>query len=64
VLTAWLGDGQTGRKKVLRGDYQLAIATKEPWRLSVSIGMEKALVATDKEAFVKLRDVANTSLAT
>jgi hypothetical protein len=60
LLTMWLGDGQTDRKKVLRGDYQLVIATKEPWRLGNSIGTRKALVATGKEAFVKLREAAGT----
>jgi len=60
LLTAWLGDGQTDRKKVLRGDYQLVIAAKEPWRLGISIGTGKALVATGKEAFVKLKEAAGT----
>jgi hypothetical protein len=60
IITAWLGDGQTDRKKALRGDYQLVIATKEPWRLGNSIGTRKALVAKGKEAFVKLREAAGT----
>jgi hypothetical protein len=53
VLTAWLGDGQTERRKVLRSKYQLVIIAKEPWRLGISIGTEKALVATGKR---RLRD--------
>jgi len=60
VLTMWLGDGKAERKKVLRGEYQLVIAAKEPWKLSISIGARKALVATGKEAFVKLREAAGT----
>jgi hypothetical protein len=60
IITAWLGDGQTDRKKVLRGDYQLVIVAKEPWRLGISIGTGKALVATGKEAFVKLKEAAGT----
>ncbi len=60
LFTAWLGDGQTDRKKVLRGDYQLVIAAKEPWRLGHSVGTRKALVATGKEAFVKLKEAAGT----
>jgi hypothetical protein len=60
VLTMWLGDGKAERKKVLRGDYQLVIAAKEPWRLGISIGTGKALVATGKEAFVKLKEAAGT----
>jgi hypothetical protein len=58
VLTAWLGDGQAERWKVLRGGYQLAIVAKEPWRLSNSVSRHKAIVATGKEAFVKLRESA------
>jgi len=58
IITAWLGDGQTDRKKVLRGDYQLVIVAKEPWRLGHSVGTRKAPVATGKEAFVKLREAA------
>jgi hypothetical protein len=58
IITAWLGDGQTDRKKVLRGDYQLVIVAKEPWRLGHSVGTRKALIATGKEAFVKLKEAA------
>jgi hypothetical protein len=46
------------RKKVLRGEYQLVIAAKEPWRLGNSIGARKVLVASGREAFVKLRGAA------
>jgi len=59
VLTMWLGDGQTERRKILQSNYKLVIAAKEPWRLGNSIGTEKALVATGKEAFLKLRDSAD-----
>jgi hypothetical protein len=58
LLTAWLGDGKAERKKVLRSEYQLVIATKEPWRLGSSKSMRKALVASGREAFVKLREAA------
>jgi hypothetical protein len=58
IIIAWLGDGQIDRKKVLRGEYQLVIVAKEPWRLGISIGTGKALVATGKEAFIKLRESA------
>jgi hypothetical protein len=34
------------------------IAAKEPWRLGNSVGTRKALVATGREAFVKLREAA------
>jgi len=60
IIAAWLCDGQTDRKKVMRGDYQLVIATKEPWRLGISIGTGKALVAAGKEVFVKLKEAAGT----
>jgi hypothetical protein len=54
MLTMWLGDGKAERKKVLRGEYQLVIAVKEPWRLGNSIGIKNALIATGKEAFERL----------
>jgi hypothetical protein len=60
VLTMWLGDGKTERREVLSGNYRLTVAAREPWRLSSSTGMKKALVATGREAFVKLRDAAGT----
>jgi hypothetical protein len=59
LLTAWLGDGMVKRGKVLRGDYKLVIAAKEPWRLGISVGTYEALVASGKEAFVKLREAAD-----
>jgi len=58
LLTAWLGDGESKRKNALRAEYQIVIVAKEPWRLGHSVGTRKALVATGKEAFVKLRESA------
>jgi hypothetical protein len=58
LLTMWLGDGEAERKKVLHGDYKIVIVAKEPWRLGTKIGKYTALVATGKEAFVKLREAA------
>jgi hypothetical protein len=58
LLTMWLGDGETRQRKVLRGEYELVIAAKEPWRLGHSMNTRKALVATGKEAFIKLREAA------
>jgi len=58
LLTMWLGDGQADRNRVLRSDYEIVIITKEPWRLSNRIGKRKALVATGKEAFTKLKEAA------
>jgi hypothetical protein len=58
VLTMWLGDGEAVRRDVLRGEYELVIAAKEPWRLGKSIGARKALVATGREAFERLREAA------
>jgi hypothetical protein len=60
LLTMWLGDGQAERGKVLSSEYKLMIANKEPWRLGSSIGVCKALIASGKEAFVKLREAAGT----
>jgi hypothetical protein len=54
----WLGDGRAERWRALRGGYQLAIVAKEPWRLSNRVSRHKAMVATGKEAFVKLRKSA------
>jgi hypothetical protein len=34
------------------------IANKEPWRLGISVGVCKALIASGKEAFIKLREAA------
>jgi hypothetical protein len=60
MLTMWLGDGETKRNKILRGggDYELTVATKEPWRLGVVRGSTRALVAKGKEAFAKLKEAA------
>jgi len=58
MLTMWLGDGKVKRKGMLSGKYELVIAAKEPWRLGNGIGTYAALVATGKEAFVKLREAA------
>jgi hypothetical protein len=58
LLTMWLGDGQAERRKVLSSEYKLIIANKEPWRLGISVGVCKALIASGKEAFVKLREAA------
>jgi hypothetical protein len=58
LLTTWLGDGEAERKRVLRGDYKIVIAAKEPWRLGSSKSTRKALVASGKEAFVKLKEAA------
>jgi hypothetical protein len=58
LLTMWLGDGQAERRKVLSSEYKLMIAAKEPWRLGKSIGVCKALIASGKEAFAKLKESA------
>ncbi|NAZ33217.1 MAG: hypothetical protein GU356_02830 [Pyrobaculum sp.] len=57
LLTTWLGDGNA-RKEILRGKYVLSIAAKEPWRLGLVANTYEALVATGREAFVKLREAA------
>jgi len=58
MLTMWLGDGKVKRRDVISSDYKLVIATKVPWRLGTSVSTNEALVATGKEAFVKLREAA------
>jgi hypothetical protein len=58
LLTMWLGDGQAERRKVLSSEYKLMIANKESWRLGISVGVCKALIASGKKAFAKLREAA------
>jgi hypothetical protein len=57
LLAAWLGDGNA-RKEILRGKYVLSIAAKEPWRLGLVASTYEAVVATGREAFVKIREAA------
>ncbi len=58
MLTMWLGDGKVKRKGMLSGRYELVIAAREPWRLGLVANTYEALVATGREAFVKLREAA------
>jgi hypothetical protein len=58
LLTMWLGDGQAERREVLRSKYKIVIVAKEPWRLGLVVNTYEALVATGKEAFVKLKEAA------
>jgi hypothetical protein len=58
LLTMWLGDGKARRGWVLRSKYEVRISTKEPWRLSSSKSTYETLVASNREAFVKLREAA------
>jgi hypothetical protein len=59
LLTMWLGDGKVKWRGMLSGRYELVIAAKEPWRLGLGVGTYEALVATGKEAFIKLREAAS-----
>jgi len=58
LFTMWLGDGKAKRKGMLSGRYELVITAKEPWRLGLVANTYEALVATGREAFVKLREAA------
>ena len=58
MLSTWLGDGKAIRKKALRGEYPLIIASKEPWKLGKRAGVRQALVAYGREAFEKLKEAA------
>jgi hypothetical protein len=58
MLTMWLGDGKARWRNILQSKYELLIATKEPWRLGLVANTYEALVATGREAFVKLREAA------
>jgi len=59
LFSMWLGDGEARRKKILRGDYKIIIAAKEPWRLGSTINTHEALVASGKDAFKKLVETAD-----
>ncbi len=54
----WSGDGKARWNKILYGKYVVSIAAKEPWRLGLGVSPYEALVATGREAFVKLREAA------
>jgi len=58
MLTMWLGDGKARWRNILQSKYELLVATKEPWRLGIRKGAYEAIVATGREAFVKLREAA------
>ncbi len=59
VLTMWLEDGKAKRRDALSSDYKLVISAREPWRLGLGIGTNEALVASGREAFKRLREVAD-----
>ncbi len=51
-------DGKARWRNILQSKYELLVATKEPWRLGIRKGAYEALVATGREAFVKIREAA------
>lgn len=59
LLTMWLGDGVNTRNKVLSGEYELIISSKDPQRLGQILKTGLALVTSGKKAFIKLREVAS-----
>jgi hypothetical protein len=58
LLTMWLGDGISEKKRILNNAYRLVIAAKEPWRLGIRKGAYEALVARGREAFRRLGESA------
>jgi len=58
LLTMWLGDGKGRWNKILYGKYVVSVAAKEPWRLGLGVSTYEAIVATGREAFLKLRESA------
>jgi hypothetical protein len=58
LFTMWLGDGVNTRNRVLSGEYELIISSKNPQRLGRILKTGLALVTSGKEAFIKLREVA------
>jgi hypothetical protein len=59
LLTVWLGNGKIQWENIPQSKYMLSIAAKETWRLGLVVNTYEALVATGKEAFVKLREAAD-----
>jgi hypothetical protein len=59
MLTMWLGDGKARWQNILQSKYELLVATREPWRLGIRKRAYEAVVATGKEAFVKLKEAAD-----
>jgi hypothetical protein len=58
IFAMWLGDGQAGLQHALKCSYKVIIISKEPWRLSTRAGKKAAIVASGREAFIKLREAA------
>jgi hypothetical protein len=59
LFTMWLGDGIAGLQKALQSVYKIAIISKEPWKLSIKVvGKKTVIVASGREAFMKLREAA------
>ena len=58
LFTMWLGDGKARWNKILYGKYVVSVAAKEPWRLGLGVSTYEALVATGRQAFLKLREAA------
>ncbi len=58
LFTMWLGDGKARWNKIFYGKYVVSIVAKEPWRLGLGVSTYEAVVATGREAFVKLRESA------
>jgi hypothetical protein len=59
LLTMWLGDGDARLREFLIGKHRLVIATKKPWKLGKQIAEREALIATGKDAFIRLKNGAN-----
>jgi hypothetical protein len=58
LFAMWLGDGKARWNKILYGKYVVSIAAKEPRRLGLVASTYEAIIATGREAFVKLREAA------
>jgi hypothetical protein len=60
LLAMWLGDGESRRGEVLKGSYKIVVAHKNPEKLGPRFGVRKALVASGRKTFEKLKSAAGT----
>jgi hypothetical protein len=58
LLAMWLGDGMSRRYHIVRGVYHLMISAKEPEKIGRKCGPYQALIATGKDAYVRLKNSA------
>jgi hypothetical protein len=58
LLAMWLGDGLNSRFNAIQGIYHIMMAIKEPEKIGRPCGKHQALIATGKDAYIKLANSA------